>query len=89
MPLKGFSIERTEQLIREALDRNGVATREEWVQRHPGEHLWVELPFDGHTVPACACCTSIRFGRDGTKNKPCRGIAPPVQLPRDGTSRRE
>jgi len=78
MPLQGFpgAIERTERLIREALDRVGVATLADWVAQNPGKHLWVELPFDGHTVPACAACTSIRYGRDGTKNSPCYGIAP-------------
>lgn len=71
------AIEQTQKLIREALDREGAATLEEWVNKNPGKHLWIEFSWDnGHPVPACAACTAIRFGRDGSKNKPCRGIAP-------------
>lgn len=77
--LRGLVVERTERLIREALDREGAPTLQDWVVKNPGKHLWVELPFDGHTVPACAACTHIRIG-SGVKNKPCRGIAPPPRL---------
>lgn len=85
MPLKWDGGERTRQLIAAAIVNAGATSLEDWVTQHPGEHLWVELPWDGHTIPACAACTAIRFGRDGSKNGPCRGIAPPVTLPRDGS----
>jgi len=86
MPLIGTGA-ATLRLIQKALTNAGATSLEDWVAAHPGAHLWVEMPFDGHKVPACAACTHIRFGRDGSKNKPCRGIAPPVQLPRDGRDR--
>jgi hypothetical protein len=79
MPLIGTGAP-TQVLIQKALTNAGAASLEDWVVQHPGEHLWVEMPFDGYTVPACAACTHIRFGRDGKKNKPCRGIAPPVRF---------
>lgn len=82
MPLVGFGA-RTQELIAEAIAAAGAPSLEDWVIQHPGEHLWIEIPFDGHAVPACAACTAIRFGRDGKKNAPCPGIAPPVRLPRD------
>lgn len=83
MPLVGAYLEQTKRLVREALDRAGVATLEDWVTQNPGKHLWIELSWDDTKIPACAACTAVRFGRDGSKNKPCRGIAPPVRLNRE------
>jgi len=104
MPLVGTGA-TTQALIQQALTAAGVTSIEDWVTQHPGEHLWIEIPWDGQTIPSCAACTHIRrvasagsilrssgipagdvrYGRDGSKNRPCRGIAPPVRLPRDGS----
>ena len=84
MPLVGTGA-TTQALIAAALAAADAASLEDWVAQRPGEHLWIEVPWDGHTIPSCAACTHIRYGHDGSKNKPCRGIAPPVRLPRDGS----
>jgi hypothetical protein len=50
----------------------GVATNQEWAEKHPGEHLY--FVYEG--LPSCVCCGKVQ-PKDTAKKppKPCRGIA--------------
>lgn len=68
----------TKGYLREQLDaalaREGVASVSEWVAARPGQHLWVDLPWDNRALRACAACSIVQ--RADKQNKPCPGIVP-------------
>lgn len=58
-----------------ALTAAGVASPSEWVEKHPGEHLFFVYPDNGKGIPSCVACGKVQ-PRDTKKNpgKPCKGI---------------
>lgn len=56
-----------------ALAEARVKSVSEWVDRHPGRHLWLEFYGDGKRLEVCAACGVIRRADDA--NTACKGIA--------------
>jgi hypothetical protein len=53
----------------EVAGKLGGLTSQQYIDKHPGEHLWAHFGED----ESCAFCGLMR-AREGKVQKPCRGI---------------